>query len=180
VAEDHFYPEIVNPETLESLENGEMGELVFTHLTKEAMPLLRYRTRDLTYLNDTPCDCGRTNVRMASVKGRSDDMLIIRGVNVFPSQVESVLLSIPEAKPHYLLVVERKGAMDTLVVKVEIDETYLSDEINAINILKNRIRHQVESTLGISIKLTIVEPKALERSEGKAKRVLDLRKEEEK
>ena len=180
VAEDHFYPEIVNPETLESLENGELGELVFTHLTKEAMPLLRYRTRDLTYLNDTPCDCGRTNVRMASVKGRSDDMLIIRGVNVFPSQVESVLLSIPEAKPHYLLVVERKGAMDTLEVKVEIDETYLSDEINAINILKNRIRHQVESTLGISIKLTIVEPKALERSEGKAKRVLDLRKEEEK
>ena len=107
-------------------------------------------------------------------------MLIIRGVNVFPSQVESVLLSIPEAKPHYLLVVERKGAMDTLEVKVEIDETYFSDEINAINILKNRIRHQVESTLGISIKLTIVEPKALERSEGKAKRVLDLRKEEEK
>jgi phenylacetate-CoA ligase len=180
VAEDHFYPEIVDPDTLKPMKYGETGELVFTHLTKEAMPLLRYRTRDLTSLENSACDCGRTNVRMNRVKGRSDDMLIIRGVNVFPSQVESVLLNIPETKPHYLLVVERRGTMDTLEIKVEIDENYLSDEINQMNVLRNRICHEVESVLGISVKLTIVEPKTLERTEGKAKRVLDLRKEEEK
>ena len=176
IAEDHFYPEIINPDTLEPMNPGETGELVFTHLTKEAMPLLRYRTRDLSSLNYDPCECGRRNVRMSRIMGRSDDMLIIRGVNVFPSQVESVLLSIPEAKPHYMLIVDRKGTMDTLEIQLEIEDKYFSDEMTELNAVRNRIKQKVESVLGISVIITVAEPKTLERSEGKAKRVIDKRK----
>ncbi len=176
IAEDHFVPEIINPDTLERMVPGETGELVFTTVTKEAMPLLRYRTRDLSSLNYEKCQCGRTNVRMAKIFGRSDDMLIIRGVNVFPSQVESVLLEIPEAKPHYMLIVDRQGTMDTLEIQVEIDERFFSDEMKELNNLKNKIKHSVESVLGISVIVSLVEHKTLKRSEGKAQRVIDNRK----
>ncbi len=176
IAEDHFVPEIINPDTLESMAHGETGELVFTTITKEAMPLIRYRTRDLSSLNYEKCQCGRTNVRMAKIFGRSDDMLIIRGVNVFPSQVESVLLEIPEAKPHYMLIVDRQGTMDTLEIQVEIDERFFSDEMRELNNLRNKIKHSVESVLGISVIISLVENKTLKRSEGKAQRVIDNRK----
>lgn len=176
IAEDHFVPEILDPSTLQPVAEGVTGELVFTTITKEAMPLLRYRTRDLSSLNYTPCDCGRTNVRMAKIFGRSDDMLIIRGVNVFPSQVESVLLEIPEAKPHYMLVVDRQGTMDTLEVQVEVDDKFFSDEISQINHIRNKIKHKVESVLGISVIISLVEHKTIKRSEGKAQRVIDKRK----
>ncbi|MDR1572293.1 MAG: phenylacetate--CoA ligase [Clostridiales Family XIII bacterium] len=176
IAEDHFYPEILDPDTLKPLPDGEMGELVFTHLTKEAMPLLRYRTRDLSSLSRGGCVCGRTNVRMSKVKGRSDDMLIIRGVNVFPSQIESVLLEIPEAKPHYMIVVDREGALDTLEVQVEIDERHFSDEMAQIGALRGRIKHALDSALRVGTKVTLVEHRTIQRSEGKAKRVIDRRK----
>ncbi len=176
IAEDHFIPEILDPGTLKSVGAGVTGELVFTTVTKEAMPLLRYRTRDLSSLDYDPCPCGRTNVRMAKIFGRSDDMLIIRGVNVFPSQVESVLLEIPEAKPHYMLIVDRQGAMDTLEIQVEVDEKYFSDEIVQINNIRNKIKHKVESILGISVIISLVEHKTIKRSEGKAQRVIDKRK----
>jgi len=175
IAEDHFIPEILDPKTLEQLPEGSVGELVFTTLTKEAMPLLRYRTRDLSSLDYSPCPCGRTNVRMSRIYGRSDDMLIIRGVNVFPSQVESALLEIPEAKPHYMLIVDRKGNLDTLEIQVEIDDKYFSDEMVQINIIRNKIKHKVESILGINVIISLVEHKTLARSEGKAKRVIDKR-----
>jgi phenylacetate-CoA ligase len=176
IAEDHFVPEILDPGTLKPVEPGVTGELVFTTITKEAMPLLRYRTRDLSSLDYNPCQCGRTNVRMAKIFGRSDDMLIIRGVNVFPSQVESVLLEIPEAKPHYMLVVDRQGAMDTLEIQVEVDEKYFSDEIVEFNNIRSKIKHKVESVLGISVIISLVEHKTIKRSEGKAQRVIDKRK----
>lgn len=176
IAEDHFYPEIIDPLTLEQQPIGTTGELVFTHLTKEAMPLIRYRTRDLSCLNEQACECGRTNVRMDKIMGRSDDMLIIRGVNVFPSQVESVLLNIPETKPHYMLIVDRKETMDTLEIQVEIADNYFSDELSSLNQLRNRIKHTVESVLGVSVIITLAEPKTIERSEGKARRVIDHRK----
>ncbi len=176
VAEDHFVPEILDPNTLQPVGPGVTGELVFTTITKEAMPLLRYRTRDLSSLDYSPCECGRTNVRMAKIFGRSDDMLIIRGVNVFPSQVESVLLEIPEAKPHYMLVVDRQGTMDTLEIQVEVDEKYFSDEIVQLNNIRNKIKHKVESVLGISVIISLVEHKTIKRSEGKAQRVIDNRK----
>lgn len=176
IAEDHFVPEILDPNTLQPVEPGVTGELVFTTITKEAMPLLRYRTRDLSSLNYDPCECGRTSVRMAKIFGRSDDMLIIRGVNVFPSQVESVLLEIPEAKPHYMLIVDRQGTMDTLEIQVEIDEKFFSDEIVQFNNIRNKIKHKVESVLGISVIISLVEHKTIKRSEGKAQRVIDKRK----
>ena len=176
VAEDHFIPEILDPNTLKQVGPGITGELVFTTVTKEAMPLLRYRTRDLSSLDYTPCECGRTNVRMAKIFGRSDDMLIIRGVNVFPSQVESVLLEIPEAKPHYMLVVDRQGTMDTLEVQVEVDDRYFSDEIVELNNIRNKIKHKIESILGVSVIISLVEHKTIKRSEGKAQRVIDKRK----
>jgi phenylacetate-CoA ligase len=175
IAEDHFIPEILDPKTLEQLPEGSVGELVFTTLSKEAMPLLRYRTRDLSSLDYTPCLCGRTNVRMSRIYGRSDDMLIIRGVNVFPSQVESALLEIPEAKPHYMLIVDRKGNLDTLEIQVEIDDKYFSDEMIQLNNIRNKIKHKVESILGISAIISLVEHRTLARSEGKAKRVIDKR-----
>lgn len=176
VAEDHFYPEILDPETLKAVNPGTTGELVFTTITKEGMPLLRYRTRDLASLNFAPCSCGRTNVRMSKIQGRSDDMLIIRGVNVFPSQVESALLEIEEAKPHYMLIVDRVGTMDTLEIQVEIDDRYFSDEMVELNKVRQKIKHKVESILGISVNINLVEHKTIARSEGKAKRVIDRRK----
>jgi len=176
IAEDHFVPEILDPSTLQPVAPGVTGELVFTTVTKEAMPLLRYRTRDLSSLDYGPCGCGRTNVRMAKIFGRSDDMLIIRGVNVFPSQVESVLLEIPEAKPHYMLVVDRQGSLDTLEIQVEVDEKYFSDEIAQLNNIRNKIKHKVESVLGVSVIISLVEHKTIKRSEGKAQRVIDRRK----
>lgn len=175
IAEDHFVPEIINPDTLLPMPYGETGELVFTTISKEAMPLIRYRTRDLSSLNYEPCACGRTSVRMAKIFGRSDDMLIIRGVNVFPSQVESILLGIPEAKPHYMLVVDRKGNLDTLEVQVEIDDRFFSDEVVELEKIQQRIKHKIESALGISVILKLVEHKTIQRSEGKAKRVIDKR-----
>jgi phenylacetate-CoA ligase len=176
VYEDHFYPEIIDPETLEVLPEGKVGELVFTCLTKEALPLLRYRTRDLSQLNYEKCECGRTLVRMKKCLGRSDDMLIIRGVNVFPSQIEAVLLEMSETKPHYLLIVERINNLDVLEIWVEVEDQFFSDEIKKLEDLKKKIRHNIESVLGINATIKLVEPKTIERSEGKAKRVIDKRK----
>jgi phenylacetate-CoA ligase len=176
VFEDHFIPEIIDPKTLEVLPYGQIGELVFTCVTKEALPLLRYRTRDLTVLNAEKCSCGRTIVRMKKCLGRSDDMLIIRGVNVFPSQIETVLLEINETKPHYLLIVDRVNNLDVLEVWVEVDGQLFSDEIRKLEELKKKIQHNIESVLGINASVKLVEPKTIERSEGKAKRVIDKRK----
>lgn len=178
IFEDHFIAEIIDPETEEQLPYGETGELVFTSLTKEAFPVIRFRTRDITSLNPEPCKCGRNIVRMNRVSGRTDDMLIIRGVNVFPSQIESVLMDIEEAEPHYELVVDRKGVLDEVELRVEVNERIFSDEIRKLESIQNRIQNEIESVLGISIKVTLVEPKTIERSEGKAKRVRDLRPKE--
>ena len=175
INEDHFIPEIINPETGEVLPYGETGELVFTCISKEALPLIRYRTRDITSLNIEKCACGRTLVRMSKVTGRSDDMLIIRGVNVFPSQVESVLLTIKEVAPYYQLVVDRINNLDTLEVRVEMNEQLFSDSVKEISSVESEIRRKLDSVLGISAKVTLVEPFAIERSEGKAKRVIDKR-----
>ncbi len=175
VHEDHFIPEIIHPETLEVLPDGELGELVFTPVSKVAMPLLRYRTRDLTRLHREKCDCGRTLVRMEKCLGRTDDMLIIRGVNVFPSQIESVLMEMSETTPHYQLIIRRENNLDTLEVLVEIDEKNWSDSIRELEGIRNRIDHNIKSTLGISAKVRLVEPHSIERSEGKAKRVIDHR-----
>ena len=176
IFEDHFIPEIINPESGEVLPYGELGELVFTPATKEAMPLIRYRTRDLTRLHADRCECGRTLVRMEKCVGRSDDMLIIRGVNVFPSQVESVLLEMSETRPHYLLVVDRENNLDTLEIRVEIDEQFFSDEVKELEGLRKRIKANISSILGISATIRLVEPGTIERSMGKAKRVVDNRK----
>ena len=176
IFEDHFIPEIIDPETLEVLPYGEIGELVFTTITKEAIPLLRYRTRDLTRLCAGKCDCGRTLIKMDKCVGRSDDMLIIRGVNVFPSQIESVLLEMSETTPHYQLVIDRINNIDTLSVDVEINDHFWSDEIKEIENLKKRIHHNIASLIGINAKINLVEPHTIERFEGKAKRVIDKRK----
>jgi phenylacetate-CoA ligase len=176
ISEDHFYPEIIDPVTLKVLPPGSSGELVFTTLTKEGLPLIRYRTRDLTRLTYEKCKCGRTFVRMEKCLGRSDDMLIIRGVNLFPSQVESVLLEMSEIKPHYLLIVDRVNNLDTLELKVEVDEAFFQDKISQLEVLRQRLQTNLENSLGLSIKVTLVEPKMIERSEGKAKRVIDKRK----
>lgn len=176
VNEDHFIPEIIDPVTLEVLPEGSEGELVFTTVTKEGLPLLRYRTRDLTSLNYQPCRCGRTLVRMRKCTGRSDDMLIIRGVNLFPSQIESVLLDMAETKPHYLLIVDRENNLDTLELQVEVEQQFFQDRISELQKLTKKIQHNLESTLGLSIHVKLVEPKTIERSEGKAKRVIDKRK----
>jgi len=176
INEDHFYPEIVNPETGEQVPDGRPGELVFTTLTKEALPLLRYRVRDLTQLLADPCPCGRTLRRMRRVTGRSDDMLIIRGVNVFPSQIEEVLMGIEETTPNYLLVVDRKPrGMDELEVQVEVSEETFSDEMSQLEALSGRIQNEIENTLALRVSVRLVEPKTLERSMGKAKRVIDRR-----
>jgi len=176
VAEDHFVPEIINPDTGEVLGEGVKGELVFSCITKEAMTLLRYRTRDISSLNYQTCSCGRTSVRMTKPSGRVDDMLIIRGVNVFPSQIESVLMGITEASPYFMLVVDRVDNLDRLEVQVEMRPEFFSDEVRVIESITNRIRREIESTLGISAAVTLVEPKSIQRSEGKAVRVIDKRK----
>ena len=176
IFEDHFIPEIINPESGEVLPYGELGELVFTPATKEAMPLIRYRTRDLTRLHADRCECGRTLVRMEKCVGRSDDMLIIRGVNVVPSQIESVLLEMSETKPHYLLVVDRENNLDTLEIRVEIEEQFFSDEVKELEGLRKRIKANISSILGISATIRLVEPGTIERSMGKAQRVIDNRK----
>lgn len=173
--EDYFLPEIVNPDTLEPLGEGEDGELLVTTLTKEGIPLLRYRTKDITRLNYQPCKCGRTSVRMDKVKGRSDDMLKIRGVNVFPSQIESVLVGTEKIGPHYQLVVRREGFADTLEVKVELIDGSVLDKYQEIEKLHNLIKHNLQTVLGIQCKVSLVEPKSLERFVGKANRILDLR-----
>jgi len=174
--EDHFFPEIIDPETLQVLPEGSLGELVFTTLTKEGLPLIRYRTRDLTRLNYSKCKCGRTLVRMDKCLGRSDDMLIIRGVNLFPSQIETVLLEMSEIKPHYRIIVDRINNLDTLELQVEVDEKFFQDKISQLQNLRGRLQENLESAIGLGIKVTLVEPKTIERSEGKAKRVIDNRK----
>ncbi len=178
IAEDHFLVEIIDPETLETLDYGKQGELVITTLTKEAMPVLRYRTGDITRLNPEPCKCGRTLARMEKVTSRTDDMLIIRGVNIFPSQVESALLEIEETQPHYMLVVYREGALDGLEVWVEVSETLFSDEMKELRRTEERIAKKLESVLDLSVKVKLVEPRTIARSEGKANRVIDLREEQ--
>ncbi len=176
IFEDHFIPEIIDPETGDLLPYGELGELVFTTVTKEAMPLVRYRTRDLTRLHAETCQCGRTLVRMEKCVGRSDDMLIIRGVNVFPSQIESVLLEMSETKPHYLLVVDRENNLDTIEIQVEVEEQFFSDEVKDLEDLRRRIHANIASLLGLSASIRLVEPGTIERSMGKAQRVVDKRK----
>ena len=176
IFEDHFLPEILNPATLEPLPPGETGELVFTTLTKEAFPVLRYRTRDITSLNYAPCRCGRTIARMRRVTGRSDDMLIIRGVNVFPSQIESVLMETKGLAPHYQLIVDREGQLDTLEVQVEVDEATFSDEVKQLQALAQNIQRQIKDYFTVSVKVKLVEPRTIPRSEGKAQRVIDRRK----
>ena len=178
IFDDHFIPEIIDPETLEPLPPGERGELVFTCITKRAMPLLRFRTRDITSLDVEPCECGRTHPRMARVTGRTDDMLIIRGVNVFPSQIEDVLTSIEGVEPQYQLVLTKEGRLDNLEVQVEVSAEVFSDEVGRLEQLAETIRDKVTSTLGIRVDVKLVEPKSIERSIGKAKRVIDLREEE--
>jgi phenylacetate-CoA ligase len=178
IFEDHFIAEIIDPDTGEQLPYGETGELVFTSLTKEAFPVIRFRTRDITSLNPEPCKCGRTIARMHRVSGRTDDMLIIRGVNVFPSQIESILMQVEGVEPHYEIVVERKGTLDEIELRVEVTEKLFSDEIRKLEAVQRKIQNEIESVIGISIKVTLVEPKTIERSEGKAKRVKDLRPKE--
>jgi phenylacetate-CoA ligase len=176
VNEDHFIAEIIDPESGKALPPGSKGELVFTTLTKEALPLLRYRTRDVTYLEAEPCACGRSFVRMHRVMGRTDDMLIIRGVNVFPSQIETVLMEVEGTEPQYLIVVDReKGSMDSLEVWVEVSPSVLSDEVRGLENLERKITAELQSALGVTLKVKLVEPKTIARSEGKAKRVIDRR-----
>lgn len=174
--EDHFVPEILDPDTLKPVGPGVQGELAITTITKEALPLFRYRTKDLTSIDYTPCECGRTTARIARFTGRTDDMLIIRGVNVFPSQVEAALLEVDEVLPNYLMTVDREGNLDTLEIKVEVEERYFSDQINQLQKLTKKIEHVIKQALGIAATVKLVEPKTIERSEGKAKRVIDNRK----
>jgi phenylacetate-CoA ligase len=190
VNEDYFYPEIIDPDTAEVLPYGEEGELVFTTITNEGQPLLRYRTRDITRLSVAPCICGRTLVKMQRVSGRSDDMLIIRGVNVFPSQIESIILKRQGVSPHYLIVVDRQGSMDELEVKVEVTEDFMTkaatdllaisehellDDVDAVRNKKNNLMRDIKEVVGISVKVTLVPPGTIPRSEGKAKRIEDRR-----
>jgi phenylacetate-CoA ligase len=175
IFEDHFIPEVIDPVTLQPVQAGEKGELVFTTITKEGIPVIRYRTRDLTSLDWEVCECGRTHVRMSRILGRSDDMLIIRGVNVFPTQVEGVLAGYSDVEPHYLIVVDRKDNLDVMEVWVEMSEKLFSDEVKLIEEARQRITEDVESVLGIGVTVKLVEPKSIERSQGKAKRVLDKR-----
>ncbi len=176
VFEDHFIVEVVDPDTLEPVPYGDPGELVFTSITKEAFPVIRYRTKDITTLNPVPCTCGRTHIRMNKPSGRTDDMLIIRGVNMFPSQIESVLMENHKITPHYQLEVDRVGNLDTLTVKVEIDDTMFSDDIKGLQAMESKISHDIKELLGVSAKVALVEPKTIARSQGKAIRVIDNRK----
>ena len=176
VWEDHFLPEIIDTPTMSPAKAGETGELVFTTLTKQALPLIRYRTKDLTSISYDKCDCGRTMARLSRFKGRVDDMLIIRGVNVFPSQVEAALLEIKEISGHYMMIVDRVNNLDTLEIQVEINSEYFDDEIRGIEALANKVGKVVQQALGINAKIRVVEPQTLKRSEGKAVHVIDNRK----
>ncbi len=175
IIDDHFYAEIIDPDTLEPVPYGQVGELVLTTLTKEGLPMIRYRTKDLCSLNPEPCKCGRTSIRMSRIMGRSDDMLIIRGVNVFPSQIESVILEMPEFEPHYLIYVDRVNNLDMLEVHVEVRDGFYSDEIKVMVELKKKLAARLHSVLGLHAEIKLVEPYTIERSEGKAKRVFDRR-----
>lgn len=175
IFEDHFLPEIIDPDTGETLPPGERGELVFTTLTKEAFPVIRYRTKDITSLHYETCNCGRTLVRMEKVTGRSDDMLIIRGVNVFPSQIEHVLMGFEGIEPHYQIIVDRKGTMDTMTVEVEVSDSIFSDEIKNLEILTHDITKDIKDILGVTCKVKLVNPRTIQRSEGKAQRIIDNR-----
>lgn len=175
VYEDHFLPEIISPDTLQPMPEGETGELVFTTLTKEGLPLIRYRTKDLTSIDHSPCECGRTLARISRFKGRSDDMLIIRGVNVFPSQIEAALLEMGGTTPHYMMIVDRVNNLDTLEIQVEVEERFFSDEIRSLEKLTRQIAHAIQQAIGLSAKIKLVEPKTLERSMGKAVHVIDKR-----
>ena len=174
--DDHYYPEIVDTDTLEQLPYGEHGELVITTLDKEGMPLLRYRTRDIASLDNTPCACGRTTVKLRKITGRSDDMLIIRGVNVFPSQIESVLLKNPSVQPHYHINVDRVNNLDTLEILVELSPEAFSDKVADVEAIRSKLAAEMASGISVSAKITLVSPGTIERSEGKAKRITDLRK----
>jgi len=176
IFDDYYYPEVIDPDSGELLPEGKVGELVITCLTKKGIPMIRYRTHDLTCLHYGPCDCGRTHVRMGKILGRSDDMLIIRGVNVFPSQIESVLMEMGQTSPYYHIIVDRQGSLDTLEVQVELSESMFSDEIRVLEALRNRIKRNIEQTLGLACKITLSEPHSLTRFEGKAVRVTDKRK----
>lgn len=176
IFEDHFYPEIVDPKTLKPVPDGETGELVITTLTKEGIPMIRYRTKDLTSITHEKCECGRTTARISRFKGRSDDMLIIRGVNVFPSQVEAALLTVDGITPNYQIIVDRVNHQDTLAILVEVEERFFSDEIKELENLQKKIEHAVHQAIGLHAKIKLVEPKTIERSMGKAVRVIDKRK----
>ena len=175
IFEDHFIPEIIDPDTEEVLPYNTPGELVFTTITKEAFPVIRYRTRDISILHPEPCRCGRTMVRMGRVRGRSDDMLIIRGVNVFPSQIESVIMEFDGIEPHYQLVVEREGRLDTLTVMVEVNERIFSDEVKNMQAMEQSLEKNIKEMLGVAAQVKLVEPKSIQRTEGKAVRVMDKR-----
>jgi len=176
IFDDHFLPEIIDPDTGEQLPMGQQGELVITTLTKTAFPDVRFRTRDITTLFEEPCPCGRTHIRMKRITGRTDDMLIVRGVNVFPSQIESVLLEVEGVEPHYLIYLRREGALDDMEIHVEVSEKVFSDEVKKLEQLEKKIQKEIQSTLGLSAKIKLVEPKSIERSMGKTKHVIDERK----
>jgi phenylacetate-CoA ligase len=175
VFEDHFIIEIIDPQTLEPVSDGEQGEVVFTTLTKEGIPVIRYRTRDISRMVPGECACGRTFRRMERVTGRTDDMLIIRGVNVYPSQIEQVLMGIPGVAPHYQVVLDKRGSMDTVEVQVEVSPDFEFDEIRELEALQRKVAGAIAATLAVSVGVKLVEPRAIQRSEGKAKRVVDLR-----
>ena len=173
---DVFYPEIIDPDTGKDVKPGQKGELVITTLTKQAIPLIRYRTRDIVSINYETCKCGRTSPRISKVVGRTDDMIVVRGINVFPSQIETVLLSVEGIQPHYQLIVDRSANfLDELEILVEVEQSIFSDEIKKLQMLEHKIRKEIESVLGIGAKVRLVEPKTIARSEGKAKRVIDKR-----
>ncbi len=176
IFEDHFLPEIIDPDTGEALPPGEKGELVFTTLTKEAFPVIRYRTKDISSLHYETCACGRTLVRMGKVSGRTDDMLIIRGVNVFPSQIEHVLMGVEGVEPHYQIIVEREGSLDVMSVEVEVSDSIFSDEIRILEQLTKRLTRDIKDILGVTCNVKLVNPRSIQRSEGKAQRVIDKRK----
>jgi phenylacetate-CoA ligase len=176
IFEDHFYPEVVDPDTGEPVPDGQTGELILTTLTRQGTPVLRYRTRDITYLMPEPCACGRTSRRIHRLMGRTDDMLIIRGVNVFPQQIEEVLLRVQGVEPHYRITVDRDGSMDTLTVEVEMTEALFSDDLGDVIALERSLERELHAETGIQARCVLVNPQTIERSEGKAKRVFDLRK----
>jgi len=178
ISEDHFIVEVLDPKTAQPLPDGEVGELVFTALTREAVPLIRYRTGDLASITREPCQCGRTLARMSKVVGRTDDMLVVRGVNIFPSQIETILLDIEHAQPHYQIVLTKRGALDHLEVRVEVTEEIFNDEMRRLRAVEEEIRSALRTGLGLDVDVKLVEPKSLERFTGKARRVIDERPKE--